>query len=114
VATVNGADEAPQSPRAAQATAWSLGQKPMNHLAGLQGASSCWAIVSTAIRLTVTDHASRYLLSCEALASTREDLAFSLWAVVQRKPSASNIRGDNGASFASTHAVFNLSKLPVR
>ena len=29
--------------------------------------------------LTVTDHASRYLLTCEALSSTREDLAFTVF-----------------------------------
>ena len=29
--------------------------------------------------LTVTDHASRYLLLCEALSSTREDFAFTVF-----------------------------------
>jgi hypothetical protein len=29
--------------------------------------------------LTVTDHASRFLLTCEALSSTREDYAFTVF-----------------------------------
>jgi hypothetical protein len=37
-------------------------------------ASSCWAITTTAIRWTVTDHASRFLLAFEALSSTAEIL----------------------------------------
>ena len=64
--------------------------------------------------LTVTDHASRFLLLCEALNSTREDLAFTAFQqlfVERGLPSA--IRSDNGVPFASPNALFNLSKLSV-
>jgi transposase InsO family protein len=64
--------------------------------------------------LTVTDHASRYLLLCEALDSTREDLtitAFEQLFLERGLPIA--IRSDNGVPFASPNALFNLSKLSV-
>lgn len=64
--------------------------------------------------LTVTDHASRYLLMCEALESTREDTAFEAFEQLFREkglPLA--IRSDNGVPFASPNALFNLSKLAV-
>ena len=62
--------------------------------------------------LTVTDHASRYLLLCEALESTREDTAITAFEQLfleRGLPSA--IRSDNGVPFASPNALFNLSKL---
>jgi transposase InsO family protein len=64
--------------------------------------------------LTVTDHASRFLLLCEALESTREDLAFTAFQQLFAElglPAA--IRSDNGVPFASPNALFNLSKLSV-
>ncbi|MGH6827242.1 IS481 family transposase [Methyloceanibacter sp.] len=64
--------------------------------------------------LTVTDQASRFLLMCEALESTREDLAFTAFARLfadRGLPHA--IRSDNGVPFASPNALFNLSKLAV-
>ena len=64
--------------------------------------------------LTVTDHASRFLLLCEALESTREDLActaFERLFAERGLPLA--IRSDNGVPFASPNALFNLSKLSV-
>lgn len=64
--------------------------------------------------LTVTDHASRDLLLCEALESTREDLAITAFEQLFRErglPAA--IRSDNGVPFASPNALFNLSKLSV-
>jgi transposase InsO family protein len=64
--------------------------------------------------LTVTDHASRFFLLCEALESTREDLtitAFEQLFVERGLPGA--IRSDNGVPFASPNALFNLSKLSV-
>ena len=64
--------------------------------------------------LTVTDHASRYLLLCEALESNREDLAFRAFERLFRErglPRA--IRSDNGVPFASPNGLFNLSKLSV-
>jgi len=64
--------------------------------------------------LTVTDHASRFLLLCEALESIREDLAITAFERLFRErglPDA--IRSDNGVPFASPNALFNLSKLAV-
>jgi transposase InsO family protein len=64
--------------------------------------------------LTVTDHASRFVLMCEALESTREELAFTAFERLfceRGLPAA--IRSDNGVPFASPNALFNLSKLSV-
>jgi transposase InsO family protein len=64
--------------------------------------------------LTVTDHASRFLLLCEALESTGETSAIAAFERLFRErglPSA--IRSDNGVPFASPNALFNLSKLSV-
>ena len=64
--------------------------------------------------LTVSDHASRYLLLCEALESTREDLAFTAFErLFQERGLPGGIRSDNGVPFASANALFNLSRLSV-
>lgn len=64
--------------------------------------------------LTVTDHASRYLLLCEALESTRMDMAFTAFErLFKERGLPEGIRSDNGAPFASANALFNLSKLSV-
>ncbi len=64
--------------------------------------------------LTISDFASRYLLACEALGSTKEIYAFTVFERVFKEfglPKA--IRTDNGVPFASPHALFGLSKLSV-
>jgi putative transposase len=64
--------------------------------------------------LTITDFASRYLLCCEALASTREMQAFTVFERAFKDsglPLA--IRTDNGVPFSSRSAFFGLSKLSV-
>jgi putative transposase len=64
--------------------------------------------------LTISDFTSRYLFSCEALATTQERYAFELFERVFKEfglPKA--IRTDNGVPFASAHALFGLSKLAV-
>ena len=64
--------------------------------------------------LTISDFASRYLLACEALGSTKEIYAFTVFERVFKEfglPQA--IRTDNGVPFASPHALFGLSKLAV-
>jgi transposase InsO family protein len=64
--------------------------------------------------LTVTDHASRFILLCEALESTREDLAFTAFErLFKERGQPLAIRSDNGVPFASPNALFNLSKLSV-
>ena len=64
--------------------------------------------------LTVTDHASRYLLLCEALESVKEASALTAFVIMFKErglPWA--IRSDNGVPFASPHSLFGLSKLSV-
>jgi putative transposase len=64
--------------------------------------------------LTVTDFASRYLMVCEALTSTKEIYAFPAFERVFKTfglPHA--IRTDNGVPFASANALYGLSKLSV-
>jgi putative transposase len=64
--------------------------------------------------LTITDFASRYLLTCEALATTQEKFAFTVFERTFKEfglPRA--IRTDNGVPFASAHALYGLSKLAV-
>src|SRR3989441_6213911 len=64
--------------------------------------------------LTITDFASRYLIACEALQSTKEAYAFTVFENVFREFGLPNaIRTDNGVPFASPNALFNLSKLSV-
>ena len=64
--------------------------------------------------LTVTDFASRFLLCCDALETTREVYAFTAFERTFKDyglPRA--IRSDNGVPFASNSAFFGLSKLSV-
>ena len=64
--------------------------------------------------LTLTDFASRYLLRCEALSTTQERYAFTVFDQVFKEfglPAA--IRTDNGVPFASPNALFGLSRLSV-
>jgi putative transposase len=64
--------------------------------------------------LTISDFASRYLLCCEAMDTTQEMLAFTVFDRAFKDfglPAA--IRTDNGVPFASRSAFFGLSKLSV-
>ena len=64
--------------------------------------------------LTITDFASRFLLTCEALSTTQEKFAFTVFERTFKEfglPDA--IRTDNGVPFASAHALYGLSKLAV-
>ncbi len=64
--------------------------------------------------LTITDFASRYLIACDALSTTKEVYAFSVFERAFKDfglPRA--IRTDNGVPFASPNALFNLSRLSV-
>ena len=64
--------------------------------------------------LTITDFASRYLLCCEALETTKESYAFTVFERAFKDfglPRA--IRSDNGVPFASNSTFFGLSKLSV-
>jgi len=64
--------------------------------------------------LSITDFSSRYLLTCEALHTTKECYAFSVFERAFKDfglPKA--ILTDNGVPFASPNALFGLSKLSV-
>ena len=64
--------------------------------------------------LTVTDYASRFLLLCEAMESTKEEPTITAFEQLFRErglPGA--VRSDNGVPFASPNGLFSLSKLSV-
>lgn len=64
--------------------------------------------------LTVTDHASRFLLLCEAFESNAEKPVFPAFErLFQERGLPGAIRSDNGVPFASPNGLFNLSKLSV-
>jgi transposase InsO family protein len=64
--------------------------------------------------LTVTDHASRFLLECEALESIRElPVIASFERLFRARGLPWAIRSDNGVPFASPNGLYNLSKLSV-
>lgn len=64
--------------------------------------------------LTVTDQASRYLLVCEALDSTKEAPVIEAFARLFRERGLPlSMRSDNGLPFASPNGLYNLSKLSV-
>jgi putative transposase len=64
--------------------------------------------------LTITDFASRYLLTCEALSTTQEKFAFTVFERTFKEFGLPRvIRTDNGVPFASAHAIYGLSKLSV-
>jgi putative transposase len=61
--------------------------------------------------LTITDFASRFLLTCEARSTTQETSVFERTFKEFGLPHA--IRTDNGVPLASAHALYGLSKLAV-
>lgn len=64
--------------------------------------------------LTVTDQASRMILACEALQSTREQPVIEAFVrLFKDRGQPSAIRSDNGLPFASPNGLYNLSKLSV-
>ena len=64
--------------------------------------------------LTISDYASRYLITCDALASTREIYAFTVFERAFKDFGLpTTIRTDNGVPFASANALHGLSRLSV-
>ncbi len=64
--------------------------------------------------LTVTDQASRFILMCEALESTKEATAVTAFQrLFEDRGLPHAIRTDNGLPFASPNGLYNLSKLSV-
>ena len=77
-------------------------------------ANFCSAIARYCYPLTITDFASRYLLTCEALLTTQEKFAFTVFERTFKEFGLPQvIRTDNGVPFASAHALYGLSKLAV-
>lgn len=100
--------------RRAQGTALSVGQKPNELWCTDYKGEFLLGNRQYCYPLTVPDHASRFLLACEALSSTREAYAFTVFErLFQERGLPANIRSDNGVPFASAHALFNLSRLAV-
>lgn len=64
--------------------------------------------------LTITDYASRFLIACEGLETTKEKYAFTVFENVFKEYGLPlGIRSDNGVPFAAPNAIFNLSRLSV-
>lgn len=64
--------------------------------------------------LTITDFATRYLLRCEALTSTKEGTAFTVFErTFQEHGLPIAIRTDNGIPFACGNALYGLTRLSV-
>src|SRR5664279_4284590 len=100
--------------RRAQGTPLSLGQRPNELWCADYKGEFLLGNQRYCYPLTVTDHASRYLLTCEALSSTKEAYAFAIFErLFKERGLPAHIRSDNGVPFASAHALFNLSKLAV-
>jgi hypothetical protein len=64
--------------------------------------------------LTVTDHATRFILVCEALESVKEAGVIPVFErLFKERGLPDTIRSDNGVPFASPNGLYNLSKLSV-
>jgi putative transposase len=64
--------------------------------------------------LTITDFATRYLICCDALASTHARPAFTVFERAFKDFGLpKSIRTDNGTPFASASAIFGLTRLSV-
>lgn len=64
--------------------------------------------------LTITDFATRYLLRCEALTSTKEHTAFTVFErTFQEFGLPGAIRTDNGIPFGCGNALYGLTRLSV-
>lgn len=64
--------------------------------------------------LTITDHASRFLITCDALSTTKADFAFETFTRAFKEfglPKA--MKTDNGSPFASGNSLYGLTKLSV-
>jgi hypothetical protein len=83
--------------RRAQGTALSLGQQP----------NELWCTdYKGEFLLGNHHHASRYLLTCEALPPTKEEYAFTVFErLFKERGLPANIRSDNGVPFASACVV---------
>ena len=87
--------------RRAQGTALSLGQRPNELWCTDYKGEFLLGNRQYCYPLTVTDHASRFLLTCEALSSTRENYAFAAFErLFKERGLPANIRSDNLSKLA--------------
>ena len=64
--------------------------------------------------LTITDHASRYLITCDSLSTTKQEFAFETFTRAFKEfglPKA--MKTDNGNPFANGNSLYGLTKLSV-
>ena len=64
--------------------------------------------------LTITDHASRYLITCDSLSTTKQEFAFETFTKAFKEfglPKA--MKTDNGNPFANGNSLYGLTKLSV-
>jgi transposase InsO family protein len=98
----------------AEGTSLSLGQKPNELWCTDFKGEFMMGNQRYCYPLTVTDHASRYLLLCEALESVKEVTAITAFErLFKERGLPVSIRSDNGVPFAAPNGLFNLSKLSV-
>src|ERR1700691_5119214 len=98
----------------AQGTALSLGQRPNELWCTDYKGEFLLGNRQYCYPLTVTDHASRFLLTCEALSSPREDYALTvLERIFKERGLPASIRSDQRVPFAYAQALFNWIKLAV-
>jgi transposase InsO family protein len=97
--------------RRAQGTALSLGQQPNELWCTDYKGEFLLGNREYCYPLTVTDHASRYLLTCEALSSTKEECAFTVFErLFKERGLPSNIRSDNGVPFCFGSRLVQLEQ----
>jgi putative transposase len=100
--------------RRAQGTPLSLGQRPNELRCTDYQGEFLLGNHYYCYPLTVTDHASRFVLACDALSSTKETYAFTVFErLFKERGLPANIRSDHGIPFSSAHALFHLSRLAV-
>jgi putative transposase len=93
----------------AQGTALSLGQKPNELWCTDYKGEFLLGNHHYCYPLTVIDHASRFLLSCEALSSTKEEYAFTVFErLFKERGLPANIRSDNGIPFCFRSRLVQL------
>ena len=64
--------------------------------------------------LTITDFASRFLITCDALSTTKETFAFTVFERAFKDFGLPRtIRTDNGVPFSCCNALYGLSKLSM-
>ena len=97
--------------RRAQGTPLSLGQRPNELWCTDYKGEFLLGNHRYCYPLTVTDHASRYLLTCEALSSTKEEYAFTVFErLFKERGLPAHIRSDNALRFRARLVSFEQTR----